>query len=165
MSSRSIDESEYEAWDGRLSSANALTEASWFAASDFDRERFRRFPSCVAGSSERSGPAAGCAEDEYRFRGSIRAQSGDDRDLSEALEREFPGQYVIFGHIGDAHVHVNILPDSGEEAERAKALIIEFARQAVRLGGTVSAEHGLGKRKAHLLAMQYTPEKSRRCAQ
>ena len=26
------------------------------------------------------------------------------------------------------------------------------------LGGTVSAEHGLGKRKAHLLALQYTPE-------
>ena len=52
--------------------------------------------------------------------------------------------------------NVNILPASGEEAERAKALIIEFARQAVQLGGTVSAEHGLGKRKANLLAMQYT---------
>ena len=37
------DESEYEVWDGRLSSAKALAEASWFAASDFDRERFRRF--------------------------------------------------------------------------------------------------------------------------
>jgi FAD/FMN-containing dehydrogenase len=28
----------------------------------------------------------------------------------------------------------------------------------VQLGGTVSAEHGLGKRKAHLLALQYAPE-------
>jgi FAD/FMN-containing dehydrogenase len=28
----------------------------------------------------------------------------------------------------------------------------------VSLGGTVSAEHGLGKRKAHLLALQYTPK-------
>jgi D-lactate dehydrogenase (cytochrome)/glycolate oxidase len=27
----------------------------------------------------------------------------------------------------------------------------------VELGGTVSAEHGLGKRKAHLLALQYSP--------
>ena len=76
----------------------------------------------------------------------------------EALEREFPGQYVIFGHIGDAHVHVNILPASGEESERAKDLITEFARQAAALGGTVSAEHGLGKRKAHLLTVQYSPE-------
>ena len=37
----------------------------------------------------------------------------------ERLEREFPGQYVIFGHIGDAHVHVNILTSSGEsQSER-----------------------------------------------
>ncbi len=28
----------------------------------------------------------------------------------------------------------------------------------MRLGGTVSAEHGLGKRKAHLLAIQYAEE-------
>jgi FAD/FMN-containing dehydrogenase len=28
----------------------------------------------------------------------------------------------------------------------------------VSLGGTVGAEHGLGKRKAHLLKIQYTPE-------
>jgi FAD/FMN-containing dehydrogenase len=28
----------------------------------------------------------------------------------------------------------------------------------VELGGTVGAEHGLGKRKAHLLPVQYGPE-------
>ena len=65
---------------------------------------------------------------------------------------------MIFGHIGDAHVHVNILSRSEEELERAKEMMVELARQAVALGGTVSAEHGLGKRKAHLLALQYTPE-------
>ena len=32
------------------------------------------------------------------------------------------------------------------------------ARAAVALGGTVSAEHGLGKRKSHLLAVQFTEE-------
>jgi FAD/FMN-containing dehydrogenase len=35
--------------------------------------------------------------------------------------------------------------------------MIELAREAVRLGGTVSAEHGLGKRKAHLLDLMYSP--------
>jgi FAD/FMN-containing dehydrogenase len=71
------------------------------------------------------------------------------------LESEFPGRYVIFGHIGDAHVHVNIFPD---DQAKAAALLVEFARHAVELGGTVSAEHGVGKRKAHLLELQYTPE-------
>jgi FAD/FMN-containing dehydrogenase len=36
--------------------------------------------------------------------------------------------------------------------------MIDCARKAVELGGTVSAEHGLGKRKAHLLALQYSTE-------
>jgi len=66
-------------------------------------------------------------------------------------------EYVIFGHIGDAHVHVNILPKSPDEFEAGQRLMRHFARHAVSLGGTVSAEHGLGKRKAHLLEMQYTP--------
>ena len=65
---------------------------------------------------------------------------------------------MIFGHIGDAHVHVNILPKSPAEFEAGQRLMLDFARHAVALGGTVSAEHGLGKRKAHLLALQYTPD-------
>jgi len=65
--------------------------------------------------------------------------------------------YVIFGHIGDAHVHVNILPKSQPEFDAGQRLMIDFARHAVGLGGTVSAEHGLGKRKAHLLELQFTP--------
>jgi FAD/FMN-containing dehydrogenase len=68
------------------------------------------------------------------------------------LEAEFPGRYVIYGHIGDAHVHVNIF------SAEAGPLMEEFARQAVALGGTVSAEHGLGKRKAHFLKFQYSEE-------
>jgi FAD/FMN-containing dehydrogenase len=73
------------------------------------------------------------------------------------LEETFPGQYVIFGHIGDAHLHVNILPHKNE-ADRAMALLLEFAREAVSHGGTVSAEHGLGKRKTQMLGIQFSSE-------
>jgi FAD/FMN-containing dehydrogenase len=72
------------------------------------------------------------------------------------LEAEFPGRYVIFGHIGDAHVHVNLFSDPADPA-RASAVLKQLAQRAVDLGGTVSAEHGVGKRKAHLLELQYTP--------
>ena len=37
-------------------------------------------------------------------------------------------------------------------------MIVELAGQVVALGGTVSAEHGLGKRKINLLEIQYTPD-------
>ena len=36
--------------------------------------------------------------------------------------------------------------------------LTDLAREVVSLGGTVGAEHGLGKRKAHLLNLQYGPE-------
>ena len=48
-----------------------------------------------------------------------------------------------------------MLPASSQEADVATALLKEFAAHAVSLGGTVSAEHGLGKRKAYLLQLQY----------
>jgi FAD/FMN-containing dehydrogenase len=80
------------------------------------------------------------------------------RFYRERLEAALPGRYVIYGHIGDAHVHVNMLPATQEELETASALMKEFAQKSVSLGGTVSAEHGLGKRKAYLLPMQYSPE-------
>jgi FAD/FMN-containing dehydrogenase len=57
------------------------------------------------------------------------------------LEAEFPGRYIIFDHIGDAHVHVIIFPDP-EKPALASDLLLEFARHAVELGGAVSAEHG-----------------------
>jgi len=53
---------------------------------------------------------------------------------------------------------VNMLPASSSQAETAASLLKEFAAQAVEMGGTVSAEHGLGKRKAGMLALQFAPE-------
>jgi FAD/FMN-containing dehydrogenase len=69
-----------------------------------------------------------------------------------------PDRYVIFGHLGDAHLHVNMLPATQAEVETATKLLKEFAVHAVELGGTVSAEHGLGKRKASLLPLQFADE-------
>jgi len=66
--------------------------------------------------------------------------------------------YVIFGHIGDGHLHVNILPQSGAQLRQAESVYVEFARQVVRLGGSVAAEHGIGRIKKKLLPVQYSPE-------
>ncbi len=60
-------------------------------------------------------------------------------------------EYVIFGHIGNNHVHVNILPHSMDEYETGKALYLMWAEQVVKWGGSVSAEHGIGKSKPEFL--------------
>ena len=71
----------------------------------------------------------------------------------QAAGEKFSGQfprpgthYVIFGHIGDCHVHFNFITASEEERTTAKQLYLELARQAIALGGTISGEHGVGKK-------------------
>ena len=147
-----------EAWSERLEAAHALTDASWIALGSRDRERFRAFRHAL--------PEA--VIDLMRRRGFLNMGTdyavpiARNREMlafyRERLEAELPGRYVIFGHIGDAHLHVNMLPASDDDARVATRLLKEFAQHAVVLGGTVSAEHGLGKRKASLLALQFTEE-------
>jgi D-lactate dehydrogenase (cytochrome) len=54
---------------------------------------------------------------------------------------------LTFGHIGDNHLHANILPTSAQEYEKCRQIYASIASKAVELCGTVSAEHGIGKLK------------------
>jgi len=60
------------------------------------------------------------------------------------------------GHVGDGNLHPSIaFPlDDPKAAEAARRLHEEIARIALRLGGTVSAEHGIGVEKRGLLRME-----------
>jgi FAD/FMN-containing dehydrogenase len=65
--------------------------------------------------------------------------------------REMGG--VIFGHAGDGHVHVNPLVDVTLPDWRARMqrLLDDVVALTVRLGGTLSGEHGDGRLRAPLL--------------
>ena len=151
----SEEDEEVDRWLERVEHAHAMAEESWFATSLRDRERFRVFRHALAE----------IVNDKVRRSGALKMNTDYavpvERNLemlayyTTRLEKEFAGRYVIFGHIGDGHVHINLFSDPADPAP-ANALLLEFARHAVQLGGTVSAEHGLGKRKRHLLEVQYT---------
>lgn len=63
---------------------------------------------------------------------------------------------AIFGHIGNNHLHVNVLPKNMDEFHRTKNLFSRWAKEIVAMGGTVSAEHGIGKLKTALLNQLYS---------
>lgn len=67
-------------------------------------------------------------------------------------------EYVIFGHIGNNHLHVNILPRNPEDYATGKALYLTWAHNVVSMGGSVSAEHGIGKLKKQMLEIMYGEE-------
>jgi D-lactate dehydrogenase (cytochrome) len=62
---------------------------------------------------------------------------------------------AIWGHIGNNHLHVNILPRNKGEFERGKMLVTEWAKRVSEIGGTISAEHGVGKLKRNALRIMY----------
>lgn len=83
--------------------------------------------------------------------------------LAEAVEETasdiaasgIPGP--ILGHAGDGNFHALLLPVAGDAAEwdRAMALAGRMAERALRLGGTVSGEHGIGLGKMKYMAREH----------
>ena len=62
-------------------------------------------------------------------------------------------RHVLFGHIGDNHLHLNVIPRDPSELARARAILDSLAPRVVAWHGSLSAEHGIGKAKKHLLPL------------
>jgi FAD/FMN-containing dehydrogenase len=93
----------------------------------------------------------GCVPPE-RMSDYIRAVRQAARDRGLAI--------VMFGHAGDGHIHVNLLPEvsqAGWEAAIA-SLLDEVTETIIQLGGTPSGEHGDGRLRAASLARVYGTE-------
>lgn len=73
-----------------------------------------------------------------------------------ALERLCPGcRPLPFGHLGDGNIHFNVSQPVGSDKAEFLALWEEANRLihgiVGELGGSISAEHGIGRLKRHLL--------------
>jgi len=64
-------------------------------------------------------------------------------------------EHYIIGHIAENHLHVNILPRSLAELEIGVELVHLLAEDAVKMGGVVSAEHGIGKMKRGFMRIMF----------
>jgi D-lactate dehydrogenase (cytochrome) len=141
-------------WLGLLEVHHVLAEESWFATNEADQSKLREFRHALpvlmnewfARYDQRKVSTDMSVPDE--------AFAGILRFYQDAL-RGGDLRYTIFGHIGDNHVHVNILPRNEEEAARAWETYRRFIGRAVEVGGTISAEHGIGKLKRDYLAVLY----------
>jgi FAD/FMN-containing dehydrogenase len=144
--------------DPEIDMRGALERESWFGTSAADRERFRLFRHRLPERVNARNRQLGFINIATDYSVPIAKNREMLNIYRNTLQREFGDKFVIFGHIGDAHVHAEAFPETKNDAERAKQVATDLARQAVALGGTVGAEHGIGKRKAHLLGIQYSPE-------
>lgn len=78
----------------------------------------------------------------------------------QKISREQDLPIAIFGHAGDGNLHPNILADRRNpvEMERVGKAIAAIFEASVRLGGTLSGEHGIGLSKQPFLRLALSPE-------
>ncbi len=156
------EEAVLESWMELLDQHHALSD-SWFATNEQDQAKLREFRHQLP-----------VLMNEWFSRYQQRKVSTDMAVPDDA----FPGmfrlyketlkasglRYTIFGHIGDNHVHVNILPRDDIEGTRAREFYVQFLKYAASVGGTLSAEHGVGKLKRDYLRFFYTDVQLRQMA-
>jgi D-lactate dehydrogenase (cytochrome) len=140
----------FEQWNTLLEKHKADIDRSWFGTNEQDREKMRAFRHALPVSvnervvrNKQKKIGTDMAVPDEKFAGFLKYQ--------KAMLDSSGIDYVIFGHIGDCHLHANLLPKNEEEAERSRQIYGRFIAQAIILGGCVSAEHGIGKLKRKYL--------------
>lgn len=145
---------------GDMDEAEALLEAlevhevaqDWFAETAEDRKEQREFrhslPEGVNSYVRRLGShklGTDLVVPADRFAEMIALY----RQVGEQFTAQFPydgEHWLMFGHIGNYHLHFNFLARNDEELQFAGELYAQLAQAAIQMGGTISGEHGVGKK-------------------
>ena len=136
---------------------NTSLELTWVAMNEKEAERFTSLRYAIPESLNEIIKKNGFR----KFSTDIAVPSGKLLEMMNFYVDTFKREslnYVIFGHIGENHLHVNILPRSKSELVRAEELSLSFIRKGISLGGSVAAEHGIGKLKHKYLEEMYGSE-------
>ena len=77
----------------------------------------------------------------------------------ERISAESRLRIAVVGHAGDGNMHPTIVydPDSADEFARARVAFDAILALGLRLGGTVTGEHGIGKIKREWLETEIGP--------
>ena len=75
----------------------------------------------------------------------------------ESISRKYNLPIGTFGHAGDGNLHPTILTDrrDTEEWARVEAAVDAIFEEALKLGGTLSGEHGIGTAKSRFLEKEF----------
>jgi glycolate oxidase len=138
----------------RMSAVLQQAGATRIQVSESEAERLRFWS-----GRKNAFPAAGRAAPAYYcMDGTIpRRHLGRMLKAIEAMEREFGLSCPNVFHAGDGNLHPLILFDDAdpEAVARAEAFGAAILEQSVRLGGTITGEHGVGVEKLDQMCMQF----------
>jgi glycolate oxidase len=71
------------------------------------------------------------------------------------LSKMYSIRVAAFGHIGEGHVHLNVIYDDGKGIDLSvHNLVSEILEEVVSVGGTITAEHGVGDTKSEFVKLE-----------
>ena len=151
-----------------LAATGGSEDATWVARTEVDRESLIFFRHAVPES-------VNMLIDERRRTDPTITKLGSDMSVPDERLHEVVELYrsslakaglesAAWGHIGNNHLHVNVLPRNAADFAAGKELFAGWAAEVTRMGGAVSAEHGVGKIKRGFLATMYGDEHVREMA-
>ena len=81
-------------------------------------------------------------------------------DVLEHIRNEYRLRIAAFGHAGDGNIHVNLMIDGTDAAQRQRAKQAErvLFERVVALEGSISGEHGIGFAKAPYIGIELSPD-------
>uniref|UniRef100_A0A7V2ZHN6 D-lactate dehydrogenase (cytochrome) n=1 Tax=Ignavibacterium album TaxID=591197 RepID=A0A7V2ZHN6_9BACT len=139
-----------EKWFNLVSKYKVGEENIWFATSEPERKKIEEFRHAISWKVN-----------EYISRNDFRKLGTDvavpDNQMINfynyliELMSDSEIDYVLYGHLGNSHFHLNMLPKNEIEFEKGRELYRKICLKAIELKGTVSAEHGIGKIKVQYL--------------
>ncbi len=74
------------------------------------------------------------------------------------LGKTYSIQVAAFGHIGEGHIHLNVIYNDGKEMDLSvHKLVSQILKEVVLIGGTITSEHGVGDAKAEFIGLELAP--------
>ncbi len=150
-------------WIELIERFNGDLENSWIATDEKVRREFQDFRHAVSWKIS-----------EYLSKNNLRKVGTDTAvphkeflqfyTFSKKIVTNSGLKFVTYGHFGDSHMHLNMLPKNDDELTLAKELYKSICAKSVELGGTVSAEHGIGKFKKEYFELLYSDSEIREMA-
>lgn len=146
-----------EAWLELIDKHNADAEKAWIAVDKKEQEKFKDFRHAIAWRVNETVARRGLKKIGTDISVPVESFRPFYKWMTKLVE-ENNIEYVVYGHFGNCHPHLNMLPKDQADFVRSKEIYFEICKEAVRLKGTVSAEHGIGKMKRDYLLMMYGEE-------
>lgn len=152
-------EDQMDRWEHKLINCKSSFEATWSGFDEKETEKLHHFRHALPETVN------SIIAENRRLCSSIRKIGTDSAFTSEVFRRSWDEMMTLiadnnivhaaFGHLGNYHIHINLVPSTADELATSLVVYDKLMEIAVRENGTVSAEHGIGKIKKKYLRQMY----------